>query len=305
MPCFHPLEGYAKVGGGLTFKKSQSNGNPMRVPCGQCIGCRIDRSKAWAIRCVHEASLYEDNQFITLTYAPEHLPRSGSLVVSHSQRFLKRYRKAVAPRKLRYFMCGEYGESLSRPHYHYLVFNHRFDDIVPYRRTEHGQLYTSERLSELWGNGFATIGDVSFESAAYVARYALKKITGEAAKRHYENLDTETGEVHSIRAEFVTMSRGGRDGRGIGAEWFDRFHPDVYNHDYCVHQGRKVRSPRYYDKLYERLNAEKAERLKIERQLAGRRFADNNTPERLAVREEVLRSKLKTLTRELDETQDF
>lgn len=298
MPCFYPLEGYQKWqkgangGHGITFKRSESNGNKMKVPCGQCIGCRIDQSRAWAIRIVHEASLHEDNQFLTLTYAPEHLPRSGSLQPRHFTDFMKRYRKHVYPKKIRYFHCGEYGEKLSRPHYHAIIFGHRFGDLDPVRP----RLFSSPTLESLWGHGFVTIGDVSIESAAYVARYVCKKITGPNACKHYETMDTTTGEVHQVRPEYVTMSRR----PGIAHDWFRQFHSDVFNYDYVIHKGKKQRTPKYYDRLYREAFPEAFEEIRDTRRSNAKLHADNNTPDRLAVRETVLRARLDQLKRNLD-----
>lgn len=289
MPCFHPLEGFTRIGGGLTFKRRESNGNKLKVACGQCLGCRIDRSRSWAIRCVHEASLHCENMFLTLTYAPEHLPRSGSLQHAHFQKFMKRYRKLVYPQKLRYFMCGEYGEKLSRPHYHCLVFGHRFGDLLPFSP----HTFRSETLETLWPFGFSTIGDVTFQSAAYVARYVTKKITGDGAKNHYEIMVPSTGEIHSVKPEYVTMSRR----PGVAKQWFEKYHWDIYNHDYVVYEGKKLRSPRYYDKLFEEKYPIKFDELKHQRKENAKQHADNNTPERLAVRKEVLKAKIQKLKR--------
>ena len=151
------------------------------VPCGQCIGCRLERSRQWAIRCVHEASLHTDNCFITLTYSPDCLPSDGSLNHDDFQKFFKRLRKHIAPKKIRYYMCGEYGEDLQqpsklgRPHFHACLFGLDFDDKQLYIVRDDVKLYTSATLEKIWGKGFVTIGDVTFESAAYVARYIAKK----------------------------------------------------------------------------------------------------------------------------------
>ncbi len=110
MTCYSPIAGYRSrtagtAGGyGIVFKKEQSNGQKIEVACGQCIGCRLDKSKEWAIRCVHEAQMHEANCFITLTYNAENLPSDGSLVKEHFQKFMKRLRKTT-PQKIRYFHC--------------------------------------------------------------------------------------------------------------------------------------------------------------------------------------------------------
>ena len=207
MACFHPITAWrANVGVNagtgkvpIVFKKEY--GLPeteMQVPCGQCIGCRLERSRQWAIRCVHEASLYPINCFITLTYSPEYEDRlrislpdieTGEVVgsqlslTSQCKRdyvlFMKRLRKKFGE-GIRFFHCGEYGEENGRPHHHAIIFNHDFADKKVWKTNNGVVLYRSKMLEELWPYGFATVGCVSFESAAYVARYITKKVNVEA-----------------------------------------------------------------------------------------------------------------------------
>ena len=109
MPCYSPLKGFkSKESGGIVFKRSKEAGEAMEVACGSCLGCRLDRSRMWATRIVHEASLHDDqhgNSFITLTYDDDHLPDDEGLKKSDFQRFMKRLRKAM-PQRIRYLMCG-------------------------------------------------------------------------------------------------------------------------------------------------------------------------------------------------------
>ena len=180
MPCFHPITAYySRVENpsgkrSLVFNSDKALVDvPMQVPCGRCIGCRLDRSRSWALRCVHEASLHEQNCFITLTFNDENLLDNSGLKVSDFQNFMKRLRQKIAPRTVRFFHCGEYGEKFSRPHHHACLFGYDFPDKVLFRKTSSGNLYTSELLSSLWPFGFSTIAAVTFETAAYVARYVL------------------------------------------------------------------------------------------------------------------------------------
>ena len=126
------------------------------LPCGQCIGCRLEYSRQWAIRCMHEASLYEDNCFITLTYDQDHLPHDRSLNKSHFQKFMKRLRKRFGG-GIRFYHCGEYGERTRRPHYHACIFNFDFSDKKLFKIVNNHRLYTSEQLEELWPFGFSTM----------------------------------------------------------------------------------------------------------------------------------------------------
>lgn len=210
------------------------------IPCGQCIHCRLEKSRQWAMRCMHEASMHEENMFLTLTYNDEHLPKNLSLNKKEIPLFLKKYRTYLERKedgtKIRYFACGEYGDNTNRPHYHALIFGHDFKDKEYHTRTEDGEnLYTSHTLDRLWKHGYGIIGDVSFQSAAYVARYQLKKITGLGASPHYGDRTPE----------FALMSRG-KDG-GIGKPWLDKWATDVYPNDYVIVNGKKMKPPKYYD----------------------------------------------------------
>lgn len=225
-------------------RKSLS-GQQTKIPCGQCIGCRLEYSRQWAIRCEHEARLYDDNLFITLTYDDDNLPHGGTLVREDLQKFLKRLRFHFGKdprRRVRYFGCGEYGEQTARPHYHLVMFNMRLPD-AKYFSTRNGfDVYHSEFLNKTWGLGRTEVGSVTFESAAYVARYAVGKITGDAAKGHYR------GRL----PEFSAMSLK----PGIGFMFFHRYWKDIYPNDFVVINSRRMRPPTYYDELLERFQPE-------------------------------------------------
>lgn len=178
MPCYSPLpafKGPVKENGKISILwKAPEGTEKLDLPCGKCVGCRLNRSRQWAIRCMHEASLYDKNCFITLTYDDEHLPKNRGLDVSHFQNFMKRLRKEYG-QGIRFFHAGEYGSKTRRPHYHALLFNHDFvDKSLIAVRNDH-RLYVSPSLQRLWPFGYSSVGDVTFESAAYVARYSLKK----------------------------------------------------------------------------------------------------------------------------------
>lgn len=296
MPCYHPISAWQllkvrSVNGKpvISFKDPfaipSSSRVPIQVPCGQCIGCRLERSRQWAIRCVHEAYGHESNAFITLTYADEFVPSNGSLVKSHFQNFMKRFRKAVSPTKIRFFHCGEYGEKNHRPHYHACIFGYDFSDKVLYKEVNGCRLYRSDQLEELWPFGFATVGDVTFESAAYVARYITKKITGKKAEEHYK------GRLE----EYTTMSRR----PGIGKGWYDKYKGDVFPSDNIVLRGKLMRPPRFYDKQFELDSPEDFVKLKAKRKSKALELADDNTRERLRVKEVCKRSQIESLIRKL------
>lgn len=286
MPCYEPIQAWQKDSGEIVFSERGALRRALKLPCGRCVGCRLERSRQWAVRCMHEASCHSHNCFLTLTYDDENLPDDMGLHYRHFQLFMKRLRKAKG--KVRFYMCGEYGDLNLRPHFHACVFGCWFDDAVLFKGSGDSCLYTSETLSKLWPYGFATIGDVTFESAAYVARYVMKKVTGDQALDHYRRVSPITGEVFNVEPEFSRMSLK----PGIGALWFQKYHRDVYPHDYVVVNGREAKPPRYYDKQLAKLDPFEAEALEVGRLERAMRHADDSTPERLAVRRRVAEARL-------------
>lgn len=264
----------------------------IELPCGQCIGCKLERSRQWAMRCMHEASLNTQNCFITLTYNEEHIPNDHSLKKPHFQKFIKRLRKRIEPIKIRYYMCGEYGDQTSRPHYHALIFNYDFPDKIYYTTKGDNDLYISPTLEKLWGKGISTIGNVTFASAAYIARYCTKKITGKNADQHYQSLDIHTGEIFTISPEYTTMSRR----PGIGKQWYEQNKNDVFPFDECIVNGHPVQPPKYYDN---QLPEHTLKHIKLIRKREAEKYKENNTPDRLAIREIVCQAKYKQLPRGL------
>nr|QJB20822.1 MAG: replication initiator protein [Microvirus sp.] len=295
MTCYSPLEAWRLDDGSISFNPRYRLGfERLSLPCGQCIGCRLERSRQWAIRCVHEAQLWRDNCFITLTYDPSHLPADGSLCLRHWQLFMKRLRKKFGS-NIRFFHCGEYGEKFSRPHYHACLFNFSPPDKVLFKTVNGFNLYLSKSLEELWGKGFVTIGDVTFESAAYVARYVLKKVTGNRAADYYSFVDSD-GVVRLRRPEYVTMSRR----PGIASGWYDKFSGDVFPSDQVIIRGRPMRPPRFYDNKLKAFDPEMWDEVSFSRFETAQKHLDNSSPQRLAVRHEVQRARLSKLPRLLE-----
>lgn len=307
MPCYHPLSAVKTEDGNIKFNPRSGEGDPMKLPCGQCIGCRIDRSKMWAVRCMHETTEYEDNCFVTLTYDPEHLPPYGDLVYKHFQLFMYKLRQKYG-KGIRFYMCGEYGEQGQRPHYHAILFNHKFEDQIPWKKNHNGDIvYISEELTKLWGYGHATVGSATETSASYVARYVTQKITGRLQdinpktgqpyrEKYFRGIDPQTGERIYVQPEFNKMSLK----PGIGQAWFDKYYKDVYPKDSVrLRDGRRIKPPRYYDKKYDALEPYEFEAIKQNRILNALKNAEESTPERLAVKETVLKAKTDQLLRTL------
>lgn len=298
MACYHPLRGfdiglltdnlkpklkicgsdvdrvhkaYSYVRNGLTVSERQVWQDQwvtdwIPIPCGQCIGCRLDYSRMWADRCILEAREYECNAFVTLTYDPEHLPElqqvidveTGetflwpSLVPEDLEKFMKDLRRYYKYHynydNIRFYACGEYGEEGGRPHFHLLLFNLPVPDKQYwFTNHENEKIYISNSLSKIWNKGIVTIGDVTWNSAAYVARYVMKKQKGNTA-----GLVEICGHlVTGLVPEFTRMSRK----PGIAWKYYDEHKHEFYETDEIVlsvrGKVRTIKPPRYYDKLYD------------------------------------------------------
>lgn len=265
---------------------------PMTVPCGQCIGCRLDRSKQWAVRCYHEAQLHEDNCFITLTYNDVHLPRDLSCDYRVFQLFMKRLRKKYG-KGIRFFHCGEYGEQNGRPHYHAILFNHDFEDKVLWQEKGDNKTYVSADLAELWPYGFSTVAACTFQTAAYCARYIMKKVTGTRASDHYTWTDPISGETHERKPEYCQMSLK----PGLGLDWYRQYRSDLWPDDFCVVDGKKYKIPAYYGKQLEKEENCNYVKMKEQRAQDAIKRKSDNTKERLAVRHKCTEAKVSTLKR--------
>lgn len=298
MPCYHPLSGYSIDGvktanGKKKIFWDRKGGKllscmvPELVPCGQCRGCRHARALEWTIRCVHEAQIYKGkNCFVTLTYNDRNVPKSGTLIKDHFQKFLKRLRKKFVPKcpylkgspeakawlaenGIRYYMCGEYGDRFSRPHFHAIFFNLQFEDKIPWQKS----LYRSKTLERLWTKGYSSIGSADYDSIAYVARYVLKKINGKLAPDHYQGREPE----------YNDMSRN----PGIARAWYEKYkETDVFPRDFIALKGKRLKVPKYYSKCYELTNPAEYGTIRDMRILKAK-SNPNNLPDRLKAAEVI------------------
>lgn len=298
MPCSRALTGYLskcinKSGKrSLIFNKNEalSPDCPISIPCGQCRHCRLEHSRQWALRCYHEASLYKLNCFITLTYSDEFLPTGyhlrsdpsrpnywvftpapGSIDPRDPTEFMHRLREKFGP-GIRSFGCAEYGELLNRPHYHICLFNFDFSDKVLLKEyskngIEDIKLYVSQALQDLWPKGHSTVGALTFESAAYTARYVTKKFTGARAQDHYAVVNHANGEVmQRLPERAVAVSRR----PGIGKLWYEKFGQFLRDHDFVYLRGRKMRPAKYYDRLFDVIDPIALETVKESRARQGK-----------------------------------
>lgn len=295
--------------------KHKQNGDARRIdehiliPCGQCIGCRIDYSREWANRMMLEIESHKSASFITLTYDEEHVPLSqyvdenGEIQTSLTLRkrdfqlFMKRLRKAVEPFYIRFYACGEYGSTTARPHYHAIIYGYDFPDKKLWKTSRDGfPQFRSEMLERVWPFGHSMVCDVSWNTCAYVARYVTKK------KKGFEK-DFYT--YFNIVPEFSLMSRR----PGIGREYYDLHKDEIYQrcelYFKTMKGGIKSKPPRYFDKLYDIEEPEKMQVIKDAR----KRMSDNityqktkltskNLPELLEAEESYFESRTKLLRRD-------
>ncbi len=300
MPCYLPLDAYYGPGG-ITFDRKQSFGNHIKLPCGRCIGCKLEHAKEWALRCYHESlTTTEDgleSMFLTLTYATEHVPPDHQLSHEHFQKFLRKLRKKKK-QKIRFFMSGEYGEPteknnyIARPHYHAIIFGYRPADLQLVNIRNKNRNYISESFAEFWPHGTHEIGYVSYQNAGYVARYTLKK-------QQSRECDPETGEVIYAQRCAVPIYIQMSNRPGLGFDWYHRYKSDLYPHDFATTpDGKETAVPKYYRKLLERENPKLADKLRTLRVEKARNNPDN-TWDRMDVKHFIQTKKADRLKREL------
>lgn len=272
------------LGGGIAFNsKVGCADRPLELPCGQCLSCRMVRTRDWGIRGYHESQMHPKSCFLTLTYNDINLPFDHSVDVDHWQRFAKKVRKRLGP--FRYLHCGEYGDDNHRPHYHALCFGIDFaHDRVPIPGTKN-PAWNSPSLNALWGYGFTQISDVTFSSAAYVAGYCIKKVNGRLAEDHYTRVCPHSGETWKVKPDYATMSRR----PGLATSWFNKYSSEVYPDDFVVINGKKLRPPKFYDKRLQNDNPELWKDVQNKRKQHSQTPDQqwNNSEERLRIRETV------------------
>lgn len=290
MPCLHPLKGwrsYAKNPSGkrsIVFQHKKGwNHLTVTVPCGRCIECRLEKSRQWAIRCEKEAELYEHNCVVTLTYDQEHLPENGSIQMADAQKFMKRLRERYPEKKIRSYGCAEYGEKRGRPHYHIILFNHDFEDkeedlSMVGLEPEH-KYFTSKILDEEWGMGRTQIMALNFETAAYVARYVMKKINSPGHTRVNLSLKESGDPKGSSTLHFVPVS----DERsvcvsrrpGIGREWYEQNKQWLCNSHTIHSRGRPMAAPQFYKRRMEIDDPDLYQKIKYQQKLDQQKNLDN------------------------------
>lgn len=271
MSCFRPTlgipTGEKTVNGKNVFKWSAlpKDGKDLPpgsvvVPCGKCLGCRLDYSRRWADRMMLELETEKKGVFVTLTYQDDKLPIAfdddtgeaigATLYKKDFQDFMKRLRREFdgkdghpGPVRIRYFLAGEYGPSTCRPHGHAIIYGLSLEDFpdLEFRgKNELGQnFFSSEKFRNIWSNGFVSLSEVSWDTCAYVARYVVKKAQAETGL---------SPEDIGLEKEFCLMSRR----PGLGAEYLKQ-HPEALDFDSISIStpsgGRKIEVPKYYTRL--------------------------------------------------------
>lgn len=283
MTCFHTIRAWKLDDGSMTFvrpKNYNSQVQELQIPCGKCIGCALDKSSDWACRCWCEMQQWENNCFITLTYNNENLPEGGYLVKKDLQDFMKRlryYHKGIQewtnPQTgkkeypIRFLACGEYGpgeNSTHRPHYHILIFNWKPQDKLKFYKENHNgdRILISKEITDIWGKGFTTVGDLTYKSACYVARYCTKKM--------FKGVKHATLKKALIEPEFILMSRNG----GIGIKYWKDYQQAILKREgILIKIGDKVKNrniPKYFEKKYKENNEKKYERYKEKKIIKGK-----------------------------------
>lgn len=306
MPCIGPLTAYyGKIVNPVTgkrrlvFNKQDAfSGVPVSVPCGQCIECRLDYGRQWAIRLEKENKCHDVSTFITLTYDDDNLPADGSLVKEDLQAFHKRLHNRLLRKRgvgIRYYGAGEYGATFGRPHYHSIIFGYDFPDKKWYKDNDRGEpIYVSEFLRELWPAGRNGVGMVTFDSCMYVAGYVCNKISEghddqsrERFARKYGRYSSD-GRFYLLQPEFSHMSRD----PGIGAPYFQKFGSEVYRDDTVVVNGVSVRPPRYFDNLFEEVDSKRLSMLKRKRKLRAVEHSRGFTSRVSYARERIVKARL-------------
>lgn len=296
MACYRPVTAWKPLEGGALVFSERKNCREVKIRCLGCVGCRSDDREAWALRNYVESRMHEHSYFLTPTYDAEHLPMHGTLVPDHVSDFMRALRRPSRLGKLRFFAVGEYGERLSRPHYHVLLFGPNIPDLKKVNSVYSSEdVFRSEIVSSAWPHGDVVIGRMSFAAARYVAGYVNKKVRGKGADAHYERVEDSTGEVVNVLPEFV---RSSCKPRGIGHAWLEKYWKDLFvtEHDAVIVDGRKRQIPRYFINSMDAILAAESTLLDdfdFRRQKAAELRADDSSPERLAVREQCHLAKIK------------
>lgn len=311
MACFHPISAWQDLKSGRwLFHQSAKHelGPRMDTPCRQCMGCRLDLAQEKSLRAIHESAFHERSCFLTLTLDDDHFPSSQAAWVESFDYGLKRIRKGFAKRGvlIRTMGCLELGGQTHRPHGHLLVWGADYPRDRPVARGESGSMcYESDELCKAWRLGHATVGDLTEQSAGYVARYTVTKRSVRDQRGDFvEVVHPVTGEIVSLRPSMswaVSRGRGskGKPGLGgIGRQWFDAYGVQALEQGAVILAGGVRRPvPAFYSKLGKRLDPLLGSEAAAAAEVLVNASWRERLPDRLAVREEVFAAKTRSLKR--------
>ncbi len=266
MPCYHPVEVSISRKSNVSIRRIK---DMQVVPCGNCLGCRMEQARQWTVRILHEKQMHPASWFVTLTYDDERIPQNGSLDSTHFSGFIKALRRHEAAKTVSYYGCGEYGDRSERPHYHAVLFGPQFLDKCFHRTSNSGPVWRSQALETDWNFGISEFGALTEKSAAYVAGYVRKKVSNKVNPNHYLRYD-DNGEILEIEKEFARMSLK----PAIGKRWIEKYWKDVYPRDKVVVGGWEAKPPRYYDKWLEDNHPEMAMEVRAKRLAEAEELSD-------------------------------
>lgn len=224
--------------------RSKFGGSLFLLPCGRCLGCKVDKARDWSTRCVLESSYYPFSSFITLTYNDQHLPSDGKVHREDINQFIDKLKYRGF--NFRFFGCAEYGSSNHRPHYHLITFGYQPDDLVKHSVGSDGNfLFTSKFLESVWSKGFVLVGSASKQSAGYVARYTTKKLGDDDSfifmSSHpgigYQYLVDHAKEIVSTDKVYGEF---GESGTAPVPRYFNRFLAEWFPEEYQVLQAKRI-----------------------------------------------------------------
>ena len=346
MPCFYPLTAYRSdqvtpTGKRkIVFDASKSIDKiPFGLGCGQCSGCRLERSRQWMVRIMHEAAQHDHNMFITVTYDDEHLPTTHEESVRNYQLFMKKLRFKYPGKKISFYHTAENGEENERHHHHAIIFNFEFPDKKFSRYSEHvdksansvGWVKPTKDMPEPGKVIYRPLTNISSLSPDKAQSHAPGAIyTSEQFTKLWANGICEFGGVTIQSAaycsRYIMTKVNGDDAEehyervdtetgelyslipeystmsrnpGIGKAWYDKYKNETYVHDSIIINGREVLPPKYYDRLIEEEMPDLIKAVKARRQANIKKQKANNTPERLLTREICMESRKKKLKRSL------
>ena len=235
------------------------------IPCGKCISCQLSYSRDKATQIMmhkeygYNGGKYPDGTcwFLTVTYSDEYLKTTKvvntetgeinegiSLSKEDHQKFIKRLRKAYPEIKIQYVLAGEYGSKTQRPHYHLIIYGLPLEQ-EQFKKVGVNNLnqptWELKKLSDIWGMGYVNIGRVTWQSAAYVARYTLKK----AFKK-----DKLWYEMQGMLPEYIVWSNG------IGKQYFLDNYEKIYKTDSVPITSKigLLKPPRSYDRMLKEID---------------------------------------------------